>query len=202
MGRIRWAEQWTQIYDEWQPLVIAVRDRQTGRMDAAALLAARASDDGVDIVAMGQGTHGVTSMASRDDRSSRVLAKAISDHLDSLALPWRLDLSQLQDRDTVSTLLARVAERRTHPRPVGAAWTFEGYASVDQLLSHNMRRQLRKARNRIETYGRALTFGTARTPESIEHVLDLLETIHITRDHVSGRESDLDDPAARGRGTG
>jgi diguanylate cyclase len=198
MARIRWAQSWMTIHDDWEPLAFVVRNRQSGQLDAAALLATRTTPTGIEVVPMGHGGIGYTSFPSRSDRAARLLAKIIGDHLEQSGKPWTLECCQLADHDPVATLLA---QKLPHAELTADQWVprlnLEGYRSADELLSHNMRRQLRKAMNRLETDGHRVSFGTARTPEAIGEVLGTLERIHVDRDRVTRDASDLDDPRSR-----
>jgi diguanylate cyclase len=198
MARIRWAQSWMQVHEEWEPLAFVVRNRQSGQLDAAALLATRTSSSGIEVVPMGHGGIGYTSFPSRNERSARLLAKIIGDHLDQTGQPWLLECCQLADNDPVAVLLA---QKLPHAELTADQWVprlnLEGFRSADELLSHNMRRQLRKAVNRLASDGHTVSFGTARTPEAIGQVLGTLERIHVDRDRATRDTSDLDDPRSR-----
>jgi diguanylate cyclase (GGDEF)-like protein len=198
MARIRWAQSWGEVNFDWEPLTFVVRHRHSGLVEAAALLATRPSAHGLDVVAMGHGAIGLTRFPSRSDRGARLLASTIVDHLGAVPDPWRFELCQLPERDPVAVLLA---QRLPHAELVADQWVprveFGDCTKVDDLLSHNMRRQIRKAHNRIATDGHTVAFGTARTTDAIEAVLETLEDIHVSRDHSTRLESDLDDPRAR-----
>ena len=60
-----------------------------------------------------------------------------------------------------------------------------------------MRRQLRKAENRLATDGLRPEIQFARTEPEIRLLLPQLDRIHIDRDHAAGRDSDLDNPNVR-----
>ena len=147
---------------------------------------------------MGHGAIGQTRFPSRSDRAARLLAKVIVDHLAALPTSWRLDLSQLVESDPVALLLA---QKLPHAELTADQWVpqvrFDGVSKLDHLLSHNMRRQIRKAKNRIATDGHTMTLGTARTASAIAETLATLEMIHLERDRSTRRASDLDDPRSR-----
>jgi hypothetical protein len=60
-----------------------------------------------------------------------------------------------------------------------------------------MRRQLRKAENRLATDGMRVDIQFSRTEPEIRLLLPQLDRIHIERDHAAGRASDLDEPNVR-----
>jgi diguanylate cyclase len=198
MARIRWAQSWMHVHEDCEPLAFVVRNRASGQLDAAALLATRNTAAGLEVVPMGHGAIGYSCFPSRSERSSRMLAKIIGDYLDQTKQPWTLECCQLADHDPVAVLLA---QKLPHAELTADQWVprlnLEGYKTADELLSNNMRRQLRKALNRIAADGHEVAFGTARTPEAIGHVLGTLERIHLDRDRASRDSSDLDDPLAR-----
>lgn len=66
---------------------------------------------------------------------------------------------------------------------------------LTHYLSNGMRRQLRKARNRLETDGLAWTVSVTTDPDEISSQLPVLERCHRERDHAHGRASALDDEA-------
>lgn len=73
----------------------------------------------------------------------------------------------------------------------------EGHDDVTDFLSHNMRRQMRKATNRIETDGLKLTVALTCDAHEILHQLSELADHHRGRDHAHGRASHLDDIPGR-----
>jgi diguanylate cyclase len=198
MARIRWAQSWMNVHDDWEPLAFIVRNRQSGQLDGAALLATRKTAMGIEVVPMGHGGIGYTSFPSRTERSARLLAKIIGEHLDQSGQPWTLECCQLADNDPVAVLLA---QKLPHAELTADQWVprlnLEGYRSAEDVLSNNMRRQLRKAMNRLATDGHAVSFCIARTPEAIGEVLGTLERIHVDRDRATREASDLDDPRSR-----
>jgi CelD/BcsL family acetyltransferase involved in cellulose biosynthesis len=69
--------------------------------------------------------------------------------------------------------------------------------TIDTLLSRNLRRQLRKANNRLETDGVTVETLFDASLVALDTHLDALMEIHRRRDHDTGRPSDLDDPVVR-----
>ena len=68
----------------------------------------------------------------------------------------------------------------------------QGLALTD-YLSNGMRRQLRKARNRLETDELTWSVAVTTDPDEIRNQLPVLERCHRERDHAHGRASALDD---------
>jgi CelD/BcsL family acetyltransferase involved in cellulose biosynthesis len=72
-----------------------------------------------------------------------------------------------------------------------------GHTNVTDFLSHNMRRQMRKATNRIETDGLKLSVALTCDAHEILEQLPQLADYHRGRDHAHGRASHLDDIPGR-----
>lgn len=70
-------------------------------------------------------------------------------------------------------------------------------AEAGAYLSHGMRRTLRKARNRLEHDQLSATIQFTTDAGRIKGRLPELELCHRSRDHVQGRQSDLDDDVQR-----
>ena len=64
-ARLRWLQVWASLESTWTPWAVLVRERETGRLSAAALLARRRTDVGFEVVAMGHGPFGATRLAAR-----------------------------------------------------------------------------------------------------------------------------------------
>ena len=74
---------------------------------------------------------------------------------------------------------------------------FAGHTSVDEFLTHNMQRQMRKASNRIATDGLTMSVAFTRDAHDILELLPTLADYHRGRDHAHGRASHLDDIPGR-----
>ncbi len=195
MARTRWMETWASVYANWEPLTVLVRERSTGRVDAAALLARRKTPDGYEVVAMGHGSVACTRFPSRSERASKLLTKGIKDQLGMIE-PWTLHLQQLEEGDPVGKLLAQqLPNAEIAPDLWVPQVVFGDDPQLGHFLSRNMRRQIKKAWNRLETDGLRVEMTVARSEFQIMQVLPRLEEIHVERDHDTGRDSDLDDPA-------
>jgi hypothetical protein len=68
---------------------------------------------------------------------------------------------------------------------------------VRAYLSSNVRRTLRKAKNRIDKDGHSMTVHFTTDATEIGSVIPQLERVHRERDHAHGRPSDLDDDRGR-----
>ena len=88
-----------------------------------------------------------------------------------------------------------------HPSPAPVASVpfvdLRAFRDGGDPYTHNMRRQLRKAENRLTTDGLRADIQFAQTEAEVRLLLPLLDRIHIDRDHAAGRTSDLDNPSVR-----
>jgi hypothetical protein len=147
---------------------------------------------------MGHGPFGTTRLAARDLVSASVLARAIVDQLTALDGPWSLTLDNLDADDLVAQLLMALLPNVGRAPVASVPFVeLESLRHGVDLYTQNMRRQLRKAENRLATDGIEPEIQFARTEPEIRMLLPELDRIHIERDHAAGRASDLDDPRVR-----
>ncbi len=193
MSTWTWLRPWTAVHREWDPIAVMVRERGGHRIEAAALLAQQTVDGVAHLIAIGRGPLQCTRLATRSDRGARLLARGIVDLLPP-DVPWVLDLPELPEADRVARLLAQQlpgAELSQLP-PIPRV-DFERIREAPHVLSDNMRRQLRKASNRLVTDGRDVQIDFTRDDSEIQALLPEIERVHVDRDHSTGRSSDLDD---------
>ena len=132
---------------------------------------------------------------ARDLRSANVLARAIADQITGLSDRWTVTLDNLDEDDLVGQCLIQLLPNASST-PVSRV-PFVDLAAIRDgadLYTQNMRRQLRKAENRLATDGLRAELQFARTDPEIRLLLPQLDRIHIERDHAAGRVSDLDNP--------
>ncbi|HEY4608865.1 MAG TPA: GNAT family N-acetyltransferase, partial [Ilumatobacteraceae bacterium] len=194
-ARMRWLEVWAMLEASWTPWAVVVRERETGRLTGAALLAKRHTDAGHEVVSMGHGPFGTTRFAAQGSPAAYVLAMAVASQIDSLPGHWTLTLDNLQPGDLVAQfLLDLLPNAQASAVPSVPFVDVHAFATGGDFYSHNMRRQLRKAENRLATDGLRADVNFARTGPEIGVLLPQLERIHVERDHTAGRPSDLDMP--------
>jgi diguanylate cyclase (GGDEF)-like protein len=193
-ARLRWLQVWSSLETSWKPWAVVVRERESGRLAAAALLAGRRVRNGHEVVTMGHGPFGTTRLAARDRHSAQVLACAVAEQIATLPHPWTLTLDKLDKDDLVGQFLMEVLPNAT-ARPVASVPFVElaAFRGGADSYTQNMRRQLRKAENRLATDGLRVDIQFAHTDPEIRLLLPDMERIHIERDHAAGRSSDLDD---------
>jgi hypothetical protein len=177
---------------------VLVRDRESGRLSGAALLARRQDSDGHEVVAMGHGPFGATRFAARDLLSAHMLARAVAEQMAALPDPWTLTLDNLDEDDLVAPFLIELLPNAS-AAPVASVPFVDlaAFRNGGDPYTQNMRRQLRKAENRLATDGLRAEIQFARTDPEIRLLLPHLDRIHIERDHAAGRASDLDNPNVR-----
>ena len=120
-ARLRWLQAWSSQETSWTPWAVTVRERESGRMSAAALLARRQTPEGHEVVAMGHGPFGATRLAARDLLSAHVLAGAMADQITALPGGWTLCLDNLDEDDVVAQLLTELLPHAScHTQCAGA----------------------------------------------------------------------------------
>ncbi|HZX53236.1 MAG TPA: GNAT family N-acetyltransferase, partial [Ilumatobacteraceae bacterium] len=194
-ARMRWLDVWAMLEASWTPWAVLVRERESGRLNAAALLARRHTDHGDEIVSMGHGPFATTRLAAQGSPAAYMLAMAVANQIDTLPGDWTLTLDNLQAGDLVAQfLLDLLPNAEATAVPSVPFVDLHAFAGGGDLYTHNMRRQLRKAENRLATDGLRADVNFARTSAEIAVLLPELERIHVERDHNAGRSSDLDIP--------
>ncbi|MEP7201076.1 MAG: GNAT family N-acetyltransferase [Ilumatobacteraceae bacterium] len=197
-ARLRWLQAWSSLETSWTPWAVLVHERDSGRLNAAALFARRQVGANLEVVAMGHGPFGSTRLAARDLLSAQVLAQAVADQLTALPGAWTLLLDNLADDDMVGALLIELLPNAgTTSVPSVPFVDLTAFRNGADPHTHNMRRQLRKAENRLATDGLQADIRFAQTEPEIRLLLPHLDRIHIERDHAAGRASDLDNPSLR-----
>ncbi len=197
-ARLRWLQVWSSLESGWTPWAVLVRARDTGRLCAAALLAKRRTEAGYEVVAMGHGVFGAIRLAAREGAAAHLLAQAVNHQLATLPDAWTLTLDNLPDDDLAGQFLIDLLPNATATPVAGVPFVdMAAFRDSADPYTQNMRRQLRKAENRLATDGLGVDIQFARTEPEIRLLLPRLERIHVDRDHAAGRASDLDDPNIR-----
>ncbi len=162
------------------------------------MLAIDKKASGATVVAMGHGSSLYAGLPARDPAAALALAKAIVDALDDVSEAWSLDLEQLPDHDpTLRYLNEKLDNGQLLPELRVPRVVFSTAHSIDEVLSKSKRKQLRKARNRIEQAGLEMIIGFDRGRAISSELLDEVEAVHVSRDRDARRNSDLDRPAER-----
>src|SRR5213595_178593 len=94
-ARRPWIDLWVETYRTWQPWCLTVRSPDTGRLDAAALLATRTRFGITDIVGLGHGPSDYLRLPARDLAAAEQLGSLVADGLRRRPGRWRLVIDQL-----------------------------------------------------------------------------------------------------------
>lgn len=198
MARRRWLGIWADVYNEWEPLSVVVRNRRRRTIDAAGFLAQFQGPDGLHVVGLGHNSSGCTRLPGNDPLATAALVEGISEILAGLPSPWRLEVEQLPSAEPVAVMLtAKLVHAHLVPDVRVPRFVISSRDVLHGYLSRNMRRQIHRARNRIAAEGITMQVSFESDPEAIAALLPGFEEIHVERDHLTRRSSDLDDPAAR-----
>jgi len=198
MGRWPWLREWGAAFSDWTPMLVEVRLADSGLLTGAALLAKSQRAQGTTVVAMGHGASLFTGLSARDEPAAEALAGAIVDGLQDLPGAWSLELEQLRESDlTVTKLAGMLDHAQVLPELRVPRVAFSTASTADDVLGKNMRKQLRRARNRIERDGLDLQIGFDRGDAISTELIDDVEAVHIERDRHHRRQSDLESPAER-----
>lgn len=198
MGSMAWLSHWAESFTQWTPLMVEVRSAQTEQLMACALLATDQRAEGTTIVAMGHGSSQFAGMPARDNDSARALALGIAAALDELPAPWSADFEQLSELDPVLQHLVDALDHgQSLPELRIPRVVFSTSHNIDDVLTKSKRKQLRRARAKIESEGIEMTIGFDRGGALTAELIDEVEAVHVSRDRHARRNSDLDRPAER-----
>ncbi len=198
MGSWPWLSAWARSFENWTPMMIELRSTETSDLSGYALLAYNERAEGRAIVAMGHGSSLFSALPARDDASAKALADAVATTLNDMEGAWSLELEQIHDLDVALLRLsgnlehAQVLPELRVPRVV-----FSTAHHVNDVLSKSMRKQLRRAENRIRNDGAEMTIAFDRGQAITTGLIDEVESVHVSRDREARRASDLDRPSER-----
>lgn len=192
-ARRPWLEAWTAAYQPARPWAVAVRHAATGRLDAAALLMTRARDDHDDVVPLGRRQSDRGALPARSPAAAFVLGSALAARLASSDRPWALRLGQLPAGDPVAAALAEALEgARVLPGAPIPKVDLGPPVSPDACLGAGMRKQLRKARNRMDDEGREAAIAFSSSAEEVAGLIDEVQATHLARERDAQRVSELE----------
>jgi CelD/BcsL family acetyltransferase involved in cellulose biosynthesis len=195
-GRRTWLQVWADCHDTHEPWAFVV-DGPGGRLEAAALLAARRRAGLLDIVALGHGPSDYACLPARTPDAARTLASGMAHALKRSAWSWRLRLEQLPLHDAMTTELAAILPNAVTVAGDNAPRIRFGHArEIEGYLSRNSRSMLANRINRLAKAGITPTFAHLRDRQEVEGVLADLEVVRRKRDAALLRLCDLDQPEA------
>ncbi len=198
MAHTPWLTHWAEAFTNWTPMIVEVRTPETQQLAAVATLAVDKRAEGATVVALGHSSSLYAGLPARDPAAAKALAKAIVSSLNDLAEVWSLDLEQLPDHDpTLGYLNEELDNGQMLPELRVPRVVFSTAHNVDEVLSKSKRKQLRRARNKIENDGLEMVIAFDRGRAISAELLDEVEAVHVSRDRHARRNSDLDRPAER-----
>jgi hypothetical protein len=194
-GRSAWIL--ASIVDQARPWAAFIRDA-AGFLRAAAVLVDSPAD-GADVVtfagtgAANQGHRGA--LLAEDPRWARQLGIALRLSLSIRSNETAAELGPIPaDAAGLDDVLAGFPGLIASPAdPIPMLRREIGLDDAQDYLSGAMRRNLRKATNRLATDGRTFEVRFARSYSDVAALLPTIETCHRERDHDRGLRSDLDD---------
>jgi len=176
---------------------VVVRDAVDSVCAAAVLLDLRAGAiDLVTLAGTAVGQRGA--LLVQDIDHAELLGRAVGNVLLARGRHPYVDLGMLPANDpTVEAFALGLPGARVQPDAPIPVIDCTRHVDVRDLLSHNMRRQMRKATNRIAADGRKMSVALTCDPHEILEQLPNLADHHRGRDHAHGRASHLDDIPGR-----
>lgn len=192
-SRSLWLRAWVGAYGPEEPWAVAVRDRATGRLDGIALLSTRRHDAFDEISPLGRRQLDRGSLPARTASAADALGAALAASLSGRARPWSLRLGQLPSDDPVAAaVVRRLRGARTIPGLSIPKVDFGPVTSAADLLGKSLRKQLRKARNRVADDGIGLSVDFLGSHDEVVPLLDEVERTHRARERHARRVSDLE----------
>ena len=198
MGSWPWLNHWCDAFENWTPLMVEVRSADNGSLMASAMLAKIVRGESTAVVAMGHGSSLFTALPARNQDAAQALAGGINEMLKGIDGAWSLELEQIPDLDPTLLFLADELEQaQLLPELRIPRVVFSSAHDVNEVLSKSMRKQLRRAQNKIHNDGLDMTISFDRGRAVTLELIDEVEAVHVSRDRHARRDSDLDRPAER-----
>ncbi len=193
-----WLQHWSESFVKWTPMMVEVRTPETQQLAACAMLAIDKKESGATVVAMGHSSSLYAGLPARDPAAAKALARAVVDALNGASEAWAMDLEQIPDHDPTLTHLSEALDNgQLLPELRVPRVVFATAHNAEEVLSKSKRKQLRRARNKIEQAGLDMVIAFDRGRAISSELLDEVESVHISRDRHARRNSDLDRPAER-----
>ena len=192
-ARGTWLRAWVRAYAPADPWAVTVREGATGRLDGIAVFSSRPGDGHEVISPLGRRQLDRGSLPVRNPEAADALAAAVAACLRSRAHPWELRLGQLPAGDPVARGLVRHLDgARLLPGLAIPKVEFGTETTADAWLGKGLRKQLRKAYNRMADDGIEAAIAFESDAERVAVVLDDVERTHRARERDAQRTSDLD----------
>lgn len=172
-----------------EPWAVLVRDERG--ILRSALVLATANDGQVRIVGTDQGNRG--GIAADSSQAVEALAEGVHQALRARPQSSAVVLGPVDANHPHTEMFAAAipGSKLIEDDPIPLIRN-EGH-QLTHYLSNGMRRQLQKARNRLETDNMPWAVAVTTDSDEIIGQMDVLERCHRQRDHAHGRASVLDD---------
>ena len=191
-ARGTWLRAWVRAYAPAEPWGVSVRERFSGRLDGVALFLSRPADGHEAISPLGRRQSDRGWLPARTPEAAEALAAAVASCLRSRPGPWVLRLGQLPEGDRVTRALTRHLDAQVIPGLPIPKVEFGSETAVEAWLSKGLRKQLRKAQNRLDDDGVEATVAFDHDPATVSLLLDEVERTHRARERDARRTSDLE----------
>ncbi len=193
-----WLQAWCESFQNWSPMMVELRSAETGQLAGYSLLGRMGRAQGTALVAMGHGSSLFGCLPARDDAAANALALSIASTLNDLPGAWSLELEQVPDLDpTLLKLASELEHAQLLPELRVPRVVFSTAHGVDEVLTKNMRKQIRRAKAKIAGDGLTMAIAFDRGEAIAPDLIDEVEALHVSRDRNARRNSDLDRPSER-----
>lgn len=198
-ARRTWLAAWIRAHRPAGAEAIALRDRSTGRLDGLAALSVAPQGDHDAIAPLGRRQSDRGALPARHPAAAEALAAALVSRLRGRPRPWVLRLGQLPAGDPVAAGVARHlgATASIVPGVPIPKVEFDDATAVEGWLGQGLRKQLRKARNRLATDGVEAAVGFSGQAGEIAVLLGEIERTHRARERHARRLSELESAPGR-----
>lgn len=188
-----WLAAWVSAYAPTHTWAVAVRDAASARLDAVGLFSDRDQGGWDEISPLGRRQQDRGWLPARTPVAANTLAAAVTARLQSRTRPWVLRLGQLPVGDQVAGGVAELLPgARILPGLPIPKVEFGSLPTPGDWLGKAMRKQLRKAGNRLAEDGVEPKIHFETDTAAIEELLAEVEHTHRSREQHARRASDLD----------
>ena len=197
-ARWPWLSSWFNLHPDAELRLMIVRTSESTTINAAAIVAVTQAGTRTRVFTIAEQSATVASLFARDELSADRLAAGLADFVLELSGGWELDIQQVHSKNPIAEALDRyMPSLKTESALAIPTVRFAPGMQSEDLLSKNMRKQLRRGAARLngECQGWHIRFVSAT--DEIMTLLPAIEATHIDRDHQRRNESDLDNALTR-----
>ena len=196
-ARWSWLSSWFQLHPDSDVQCLLVR-APSGEIDGAALFARQRLGQSLRIFTLDNQMANVASVFARNATAANTLARGIADLALNTNDPWTLTINQVAGTNPVTDALKRHFPAMTIEQQLSVPQVLlTPGVRIENLLTRNMRKQLRRGRARLDSQAKNWSVDFHRATDEIMALLPEIEAVHISRDHDRRNQSDLDDALER-----